>query len=188
MTGENVRGVRYNLSMHPLRLAAVPDAAPPYDCQVHASTCGAIPDRPADSSAPADREAAAELPVSYPPPPQPRPSGGADPAWLRPFVQAIVEALAGARPLRQVAGSATERVCRQIEQLLATLRSDSGARVRRVMTSRTDERVVEVTVIAGFGPRTRALAMRFEHVPARQAVPGLPPRPARWLCTDLATP
>jgi hypothetical protein len=45
-----------------------------------------------------------------------------------------------------------------------------------------------VTVIAGFGPRARALAMRFEHLAARPSVPGLPPRPARWLCTDLETP
>jgi hypothetical protein len=42
-----------------------------------------------------------------------------------------------------------------------------------------------MTVVACIGPRTRALALRFEHLAARQAAPGLPPRPARWLCTAI---
>jgi hypothetical protein len=67
------------------------------------------------------------------------------------------------------------------------LRTDSGPKIRRILTSRPDSDVVEVTVIAGFGPRTRALAMRFEHLAARPSAPGLPPRPARWLCTDIET-
>jgi hypothetical protein len=44
-----------------------------------------------------------------------------------------------------------------------------------------------MTVVVSFGPRSRALAMRFEHVPARQPAPGLPARPARWLCTEIET-
>ena len=70
------------------------------------------------------------------------------------------------------------------------LRTGTGVRIRRILTSWTDADVVEVTVIAGFGPRTRALAMRFEHQAARTAAVGavgLPPRPARWLCTDIET-
>ena len=35
--------------------------------------------------------------------------------------------------------------------------------------------------------RSRALAIRFEHVPARSPVPGRPARPARWLCTEIET-
>jgi hypothetical protein len=51
--------------------------------------------------------------------------------------------------------------------------------------SRPAARVVEMTVVASFGPRSRALAMRFEHVAARPAAPGWTARPARWLCTAL---
>jgi hypothetical protein len=55
------------------------------------------------------------------------------------------------------------------------------------MTSRPTAGVVEMTMVVGFGPRSRALAMRFEHVPARPPVPGRPARPARWLCTEIET-
>jgi hypothetical protein len=57
--------------------------------------------------------------------------------------------------------------------------------IRRIVTSRPAARVVEMTVIVSSGPRSRALAMRFEHVAARQAAPCLPARQARWLCTEL---
>ena len=44
-----------------------------------------------------------------------------------------------------------------------------------------------MTVVVSFGPRTRALAMRLEYVAGREAAPGLPARPARWLCTEFET-
>jgi len=46
-------------------------------------------------------------------------------------------------------------------------------------------RVVEMTVVLSFGPRSRALALRLEQLPGRQPAPGLPARPARWLCTEI---
>jgi hypothetical protein len=55
------------------------------------------------------------------------------------------------------------------------------------MTSQPAASVVEMTVVVSFGLRSRALAMRFEHMPVRQAAPGLPTRPARWLCTEIET-
>jgi hypothetical protein len=44
-----------------------------------------------------------------------------------------------------------------------------------------------MTVVLGFGARSRALAMRLEYRPGRPAAPGRPARPARWLCTDIET-
>jgi hypothetical protein len=44
-----------------------------------------------------------------------------------------------------------------------------------------------MTVVVSFGLRTRALAMRLEYVTGREATPGRPARPARWLCTELET-
>ena len=45
----------------------------------------------------------------------------------------------------------------------------------------------EMTMVVGFGARSRALAIRFERIPARPPVPGRPARPARWLCTEIET-
>src|SRR6185437_9255107 len=44
---------------------------------------------------------------------------------------------------------------------------------------------VEMTVVLSFGPRSRALALRLEQLPGRQPAPGLPARPARWVCTEI---
>lgn len=172
-----------------LRLASVPDAAPPYDCEVHGTACQVPP-----VSWYADPlDVAAMTPV--------RPAGGG-PAeadshcadahcaigiWPRQFAQAIVETLAGTRPVRQIIQWSTERAQAHIRVLGPLLRTDAGARIQRVLTSQPAPAVVEVTVIAGFGTRTRAVAMRFEHVPERPAVPGLVSRPARWICTDVET-
>jgi len=164
------------------RLAAVPDAAPPYDCQAHGLACQPHADPPeADLRDPVAVAvtAACDGPGS----------GNTDPAlaWPRQFAQAIVETVAGTRPFRQVMPSTTERVQARIRQLIPLFRTETGARIRRILASRTNPDVVEVTAVAGFGPRTRALALRFEQIPARPAAPGLPPKPARWLCTDIET-
>lgn len=105
----------------------------------------------------------------------------------RKFAQVIVEILAGSRPLRQTVGWTTDRVRAQIGDLIQVLASDQRPRIRRVVTSQPAASVVEMTVVVAFGTRSRALAMRFEHMPARQPRPGLPARPARWLCTELET-
>jgi hypothetical protein len=147
------------------RLAMVPDGAPPYDGEARREP------------EPAPARPVPPVPVAAEP--------GSAGAVARQFAQAITETVAGRRPFRQVIGSTTERVQDQIQQLIPLLRTDSGPKIRRILTSRPDSDVVEVTVIAAFGARTRALAMRFEHLAARPSAPGLPPRPARWLCTDI---
>ena len=108
-------------------------------------------------------------------------------ALPRQFAQVIVEILAGSRPLRQTVGWTTDRVRAQIGDLTQVLASDQRPRIRRIVTSQPAASVVEMTVVVSFGPRSRALAMRFEHMPARRPAPGLPARPARWLCTEIET-
>jgi Family of unknown function (DUF6459) len=168
---------------HMLRLASVPDTAPPYDCEVHGTGCQAPPvpfyaDRP---------DVAAMTPVL-------RVASNPDSAtrctvaiWPRQFAQAVIETLAGTRPVRQILPWSTERAQAHIRALAPVLRTGTGARIQRVLASQPAPTVVEVTVIAGFGVRTRAVAIRFEHIPERKGAPGLPTRPARWICTDIET-
>jgi hypothetical protein len=181
-----------SIDLTALRLVKVPDAAPPYDCDAHGVHCPALDDRDAFGGA-VDVEAMWE-PASdvawdaVPRQPAGASAGGAagtTTAWPRQFAHVMVEILAGVRPVRQVVPWATERALAQIRHLAPAFASDRRPRLQRVVTSQPAARVVEMTVIAGFGPRTRAVAIRFEHVAARPAAPGLPPRPARWLCTDV---
>jgi hypothetical protein len=179
--------------MSALRLVKVPDAAPPYDCQVHGARCpawsaeagplGAVA-RPAEAGPPG----AVALPAEPAAPAAIAPAGaGADPttAWPRQLALVIIEVLAGARPDRQLVPMTTDRVRARVRNLAPLLASDRRPRVQRVVTSRPAARVAEITAVVRFGPRSRALAMRFEHVAARPATPGRPARPARWLCTAI---
>ena len=54
--------------------------------------------------------------------------------------------------------------------------------VRRVLTSAPRPDVVEMTVVIGVGPRTRAIAVRLERAPAQPRAPR--PGPA-WICTVI---
>jgi len=165
-----------------LRLVTVPGGWPPYDCETHGAACpvaGAAatagPIAPAGPTAPA-RPTAPAGPTAPP---------GPDAAWPRQFAQVIVEILAGSRPSRQIAPWTTDRVRAQVDGLTRLLASDQRPRLQRVMTSRPAVSVVEMTMVVGFGRRSRALALRFERRPARPATPGRPARPARWLCTEI---
>ena len=160
-----------------LRLVEVPGDWPPYDCEVHGATCTCAV---ADPGVPGRAEPpGAARPIS--------PGRGADPvvAWSRQFAQVIAEILAGARSPRQLAPCTTERVRNRIALLTQSLTPGQRPRIRRIVTSRPTAGVVEMTVILSFGPRSRALALRLEHVPGRPPAPGLPARPARWLCTEI---
>jgi hypothetical protein len=190
-----------------LHLVTVPDAAPPYDCPIHGARCSprvagrTVPDavdrtaagRPAALAQPT----AAERPAVLAQPAAAVDSAGADMAgadpagadpagaWLRRLAVVIVEVLAGVRPDRQLVPLATDRVRARIRGLVPLLACDRRPRIARIVTSRPAARVVEMTVVVHFGVRSRALAMRFEHVAARPASPGWPARPARWLCTAI---
>ena len=178
------------------RLVKVPDAAPPYDCQIHGARCPArCPGQTV--AATVDGAPAAHAPqLAAPPAGVPSlgapslgaPSaGGADltSAWPRQLAVVIVEVLAGVRPERQLVALATDRVRARVAGLAPLLACDRRPRITRIVTSRPAARVVEMTVVANFGPRSRALALRVEHVAARPAAPGWPARPARWLCTAI---
>jgi hypothetical protein len=192
-----------------LRLVNVPDAAPPYDCQIHGAGCsrhvagqtvpaaldGTLAGRPAALGPPAAADPATADPVTADPvmadlaaaDPVMADLAAADPAtaWPRRLAVVIVEVLAGVRPDRQLVPLATDRVRARIRGLAPLLTSDRRPRVARIVTSRPAARIVEMTVVVNFGLRSRALAMRFEHVAARPAAPGWPARPARWLCTAI---
>ena len=164
-----------------LRLVKVPDGAPPYDGQVHGLHC-------VRCAGQAEAPAAEAAPVALAPAVAAAGSGlAADPATARARLLAlvIVEVLAGVRPDRQLVPLATDRVRARVRGLAPHLASDRRPRIQRMVTSRPAARAVELTVVVNFGPRSRALAMRFEHVAARPPAPGWPARPARWLCTAI---
>jgi len=184
-----------------LRLITVPDTAPPYDCEAHGAACPAARDTAGRDTG--GRDAAGVDLLGTGQPPEPTPSAGSaspassaptanalapdrlGPAWPLQFAQVVVEILAGARSPRQIIPCTTDRVRAQIAELMPLLASDHRPRIQRILTSRPTAHAVEMSVVVSFGPRSRALAVRCEHLPARPAAPGLPPRPARWLCTEL---
>ena len=196
-----------------LRLVAVPAGWPPYDCEAHGAACpaseleaGRRPPRPTATASPAATAlptalpAATALPTAEAAPGRdagagrgPRQDGGAShlpelsAAWPGQFAQVLVEILAGLRPAKQLAPWTTERVRAQVDLLGHAVAAGQRPRIRRVMTSRPTAGVVEMTTVVGFGSRSRALAVRFERVPARPPAPGRPARPARWLCTEIET-
>ena len=192
-----------------LRLITVPAGWPPYDCETHGAACPvaraaaltkphishqapapAGPPRPTAPPLAPDQSMAGQGSAGQSSAGQSsagQSSAGQTTALPRKFAQVIVEILAGSRPLRQTVGWTTDRVRVQIGDLTQVLASDQRPRIRRVVTSQPTASVVEMTVVVTFGARSRALAMRFEHLPARQPRPGLPARPARWLCTELET-
>lgn len=135
--------------------------------------------------------------------------GGADADWARQFARLLTEALSGARPVRQILPWASERARGQLNALMPLFAGGQQPRVLRVIATRPARDVIEMTVVAGVGPRTRALAVRLERAdPARR--PAWPDQAARlrqpqltalarqagrpgdacaatprWLCTDI---
>jgi hypothetical protein len=110
---------------------------------------------------------------------------GVPPGWENRFAQVLAETLAGARPPRQIVPWTTEEALRRIQRLGPRLASEQRPRVRRVLTSLPAPDVMEMTVVVGFGPRVKALAVRLEHTAPRPAsLPGAPAS-ARWVCTAV---
>jgi hypothetical protein len=133
------------------------------------------------------RAASADGPSAPPPaqaarpdePPDRPPDTG---AWAGVFAQALAEALAGSRPARQIAPWTTEQARRRIRQLGPLLQDGPRPVVRRVLTSAPRRDVVEMTVVIGVGPRTRAIAVRLERAQPSSARPG---RGRPWICTVI---
>jgi hypothetical protein len=220
-----------------VRLAAVPDSAPPYDRELPADatsdsayshggstaeqdasvTLGerpavsgtsdqpapsqavpgqAVPSRPVPSRPVPSRPVPSPSVPSQPVPSQPVPGrsvpgrsvpgrGAGNPELPGRFAQVMAETLAGSRPARQADTWTTESARKRIRQLGPLLAVGQQPRIQRVVTSRPAADVMEIAAVVGFGTRTRALAMRFEHEAAQPALPGRPARVARWLCTAI---
>jgi hypothetical protein len=200
-----------------VRLLAVPDVAPPFDGDLTAAgmttpePCGqekACPEGGSRASggrgAAADRGPDEGLGSSAGRGPDMRrdedATGGAqgspdkvefaaDGDWPERFARLLTEALTGSRPARQILPWITERAQIQLRQLMPVFSDGQRPRVLRVITTRPARDVVEMTVIARLGPRTRALAVRLEMAArpepvARQLPLEGTPR-ANWLCTDI---
>jgi hypothetical protein len=127
---------------------------------------------------------------------------GAD--WPHVFARMLVEMLAGTRPARQILPWTTTRARSQFDRLLRGF-GGAGApgagrpvpgtggvqpRIVRVVATRPASDVIEMSVIARFGARVRALALRLER-PSAQA-PARTRRPDAvlagspgWVCTDI---
>jgi hypothetical protein len=156
----------------------------------------------ADSEAPTRRRAAAAIPAGSQAGAQ-APAGAAGDDWSRQFALLLTEALAGARPLRQILPWTTDRARAHLEKLMPLFSGGQRPRVQRVLTSRPTSDAIEMTVVVAVGPRTRALAVRLERVlhpqggvarggGTRSRLPGpAMPRaqaertPPQWLCTAI---
>jgi hypothetical protein len=115
------------------------------------------------------------------------PDRGVTPGWPSLFAQVLAETLAGSRPAGQIVPWTTQRARSTIQRLGPTLAGGQPTArqrplVRRVVTSQPRSDVLEMTVIVGFGPRIRALAVRLELSQPRGIPAG---RAARWLCTTV---
>jgi Family of unknown function (DUF6459) len=172
-----------------LQLVKVPGIAPPYDDEARDAADG-----PTSGPTPNGQTASGPTPngpTELAPRTGPRPTAsspaaaGVTAAWPRHFAHVIVEVLGGSRPPRQLAGWTTDRVRARIVALVPAFGTDQRPRIQRVLASWPANDVVEATVVVSFGPRTRALAVRFERRAGRPAAPGLPARPPRWLCTEI---
>jgi hypothetical protein len=171
---------------------------------------GGMPDSPwTDAEAPAGTRTATAVPAGS----QggtlgadrgsPDRSGAAGDDWARQFALLLTEALAGARPLRQILPWTTDRARAHLDKLMPLFSGGQRPRVQRVITSRPTSDAIEMTVVVGVGPRTRALAVRLERVfhpqggvtrggGTRSRLPGpAMPRaqaertPPQWLCTAI---
>jgi hypothetical protein len=172
-----------------LRLVAVPDFGPPFDDEPAAKIAAsghfcrnlAFPD-PGTGVIPRDTAAAPQM------------ERLAIGEWPQQFARLLTEALAGARPVRQILPWTSERAHSHLRRLMPLFGGGQRPRVLRVIATRPTREVIEMTVIVGVGARTRALAIRLEQATPRPLYtprgPGTPddkatPGPLRWVCTDI---
>lgn len=119
-------------------------------------------------------EAASRTPAS--PAPE-RLAAGAGLPWPRQFAAVLAEGLAGVRPVRQLLPWMSEQGSSHLHRLLPLFADGHRPRLQRVLTAQPSTDVIEMTIIAAFGPRTRALAVRLEQT-------GQALRP-QWRCTAI---
>jgi len=172
-----------------IQLFLVPDSAPPYDEDVPAGEAdvGRLPARPTygtEARGPGGEWPAARV-THDETGGAPAVAPGVPPGWQNRFAQVLAETLAGARPPRQIVPWTTEEALRRIQRLGPRLASEQRPRVRRVLTSRPAPDVMEMTVVVGFGPRVKALAVRLEQTGRQPATLPGERAAARWVCTAV---
>jgi hypothetical protein len=185
-----------------IRLFALPETGPPFDDDPAAS---ASPDAEASrggAAAPGRAPAARGHDTT-----RPQAESQADAEWARRFAGLLTEALSGARPARQILPWTSDRARVQLRALMPLFGGGQRPRVLRVIATRPARDVIEMTVVAGLGARTRAIAVRLERAeptdrpngPTRAArgkrpQPSAPTTPTarratatapRWLCTEI---
>ena len=158
---------------------SLPRTAPHYDDHP-AGTRTRAPGRPPRAAGPAARTSP---PQPAPPPTVPPPTAAPPHGWPHHFAQVLAETLSGARPPRQITPWTTGQARRHIERLGPALALAATPQVRRLVTFLPCADVMEMTVVLGVGPRTRALAVRLERDRLRAAPPHVP-GPA-WRCTAV---
>lgn len=104
--------------------------------------------------------------------------------WARRFARLLAEALAGARPVRQILPLTSQRARLHIGTLMPLFGGGQRPRVLRVIATRPALDVIEMTVIVAVGPRTRALAVRLEQAGPRHLAASPRCTPG-WVCTDI---
>lgn len=104
--------------------------------------------------------------------------------WARQFARLLAEALAGARPVRQLMPWTSQRAHVHIRRLMPLFGGGQRPHVLRVIATRPSREVIEMTVIVAVGTRTRALAIRLEQAGLRQLAASARCTPG-WVCTDI---
>lgn len=101
-------------------------------------------------------------------------------AWASRYAQAVVEAVAGHRPVTQLVRWTAPGVYRDLERRVRLVARAAGPRprdlrpqVRSVHLCRPVDDALEVSVHVRYGERSRAVALRLEETHGR------------WLCTAL---
>jgi len=208
-----------------IRLLTLPDVGPPFDDDpaakdiAAAATAGPAAEAPFEDGHRARAAGARNIPRAQPETQAPRAGsaetdpagnashaahpaadvGGTDGEWARRFAVLLTEALSGARPVRQVLPWTSRRARVQLPALVPLFSGGQRPRVIRVIATMPAQDVIEMTVVAGIGSRTRALAVRLQRTdpaerPTWRSQPGTRTGRATaartrartpWLCTDI---
>jgi hypothetical protein len=171
-----------------LRLVPVPDPGPPFDDDLPAGTPAAAARQSGmDWAGPRQGAPVYQAARTAVTPVAPT-ADTAEDGWPRRFALMLTEALAGARPLRQLFPLMTDRARAHLDTLMPLFGGGQRPRVQRVLMNRPTRDAIEMTVVVGVGTRTRALAVRLEcgTPPQRATRPQLTGQaPRRWLCTAV---
>ena len=178
-----------------IRLLALPDVGPPFDddpaVRTEASAIAGTGGTAAMTAGPAAEAldpgpGAGAAARAADPGVRAAAGGGTDDEWARQFARLLAEALAGARPVRQIQPWTSERARVHAQTLTPLFDGGHRPRVLRVITTRPAPDVIEMTAVVGVGGRTRALALRLERPgPAQRATRKTAVPAPRWLCTAI---